>query len=1308
MNIIKSEYKIEIWQDTWNGSCWIETRVVTIGAHDMEFLGRAYNPILTRSANGEITLSFEMTTNYFDPITGTKESNYLIPYLYNEAKVKLYCPSRADDVNNGWFDFIIKEIEEDRSNELTFTYNCQYLPINELSKTGQNLVFSFELENATGKIDELAEAILDGTDWEVGTISADLTEATEETLFSYTTVGLLTLTGVATMAGTPTTISGLPVGSSLYIPYSEMINGVTAKQVIYIPPTTDIIFKNGNIITNKLCNYTVTLPSSPNYVPINYRGYRIVYTYQVEWNTDAERYVTVYTHSNSTTYYSYDTSKITDDGPPVVVSTYTQYFHYVGGVYTEDSESIASFLTPNRIANSQKYRTLEEKEKSRFNLLQKVAELFKVWVKFDIYHDADGRITLVNNIPKKQVSFVDTIGTTKQAGFTYGINVTGIQRNVVSTDLATKMFVKMIENENLPNGFCSIGYANENISREEFLINLDYYVQIGLIDYTELIVDLYDIGGAGIGYLTALGEYNEDYMSYNTTVVSLDTKIVLATEAVAVAEEAVIAAQQMVQNLTDGYNNNEGTLDGIDAYNDPNIGIVYASNLLVTNEGLLTAAQQDLAAYEAQLVSVEAAQANIIIQKKALDKEFYTKYSRYIQEGVWTGTDYISDNAYYYDAQNVLLESSRPSISYTIKVVDVSLLTGYEDFYYNPGDVSYIEDVEYFGFTVPDELGNTRPYREEVIISKIEDQLDNPKENTITIQNYQNQFDELFQRLAASVQSYSLNENIYARANNFTSDGEVTFSALQSSLLNNSLILAQSDTESVIIDNLGVRLIDQNNTLNKVRIVSGGVFVSGSVDGNGYPEWKSAITGAGINTNLLLAGRIDVAQINIINGTHRSFSWDSSGLYAFKYVASPYSIDRSTYVRFNQDGIVGMTSMTENFYLGWNGFRLRTDAGAVTINSVDNALKVFSGAIEAVTLGKIGTSTYGLQIKDNSSNIMVQVLSDGTATFVGTVTAKTGYIGGVGGWTIATNHLYSGNVGLYSGTTYKYTTNSTAKNIRIYAGATLAATTDATGVPFVIDEDGRVKMSQAYVSGIVMMNSGSKIGNWNVTTTAIYNLKNTLASTTEGIYIGTDGINVGGATNYFKVTSAGALTATSANISGNITITGGTITWANVNAPTASQVGALPNTTVIPTQYTDAKAVQAWVNSGYKTYINENGVYSGSLTGINVYGANYYSLNGNSQFQLSDEMNGGSYVGAGFTLYRSGGTAAFKVGSYLLNTMFYGYGGNHFLTNTSTSTQPQGVWTFNGSVNNASVNFSSGCVVNFSGAVVSGLTAQFG
>ena len=83
-------------------------------------------------------------------------------------------------------------------------------------------------------------------------------------------------------------------------------------------------------------------------------------------------------------------------------------------------------------------------------------------------------------------------------------------------------------------------------------------------------------------------------------------------------------------------------------------------------------------------------------------KTFNTKYSRYIQEGTWTGESTYIDDDLYYDAQNVLLESSRPSIEYTINVVDISMLTGYEDYNYKIGDITYIEDIEYFGYTTPD------------------------------------------------------------------------------------------------------------------------------------------------------------------------------------------------------------------------------------------------------------------------------------------------------------------------------------------------------------------------------------------------------------------------------------------------------------------------------------------------------------------------------------------------------------------------------------------------------------------------------
>lgn len=61
--------------------------------------------------------------------------------------------------------------------------------------------------------------------------------------------------------------------------------------------------------------------------------------------------------------------------------------------------------------------------------------------------------------------------------------------------------------------------------------------------------------------------------------------------------------------------------------------------------------------------------------------------------------------------------------------------------------------------------------------------------------------------------------------------------------------------------------------------------------------------------------------------------------------------------------------------------------------------------------------------------------------------------------------------------------------------------------------------------------------------------------------------------------------------------TGAVINWGTVTPPNASQVGALPTGTFIPTQYTDSLALAAWENSDYATYIDAYGVYSGSFNG---------------------------------------------------------------------------------------------------------------
>lgn len=136
-----------------------------------------------------------------------------------------------------------------------------------------------------------------------------------------------------------------------------------------------------------------------------------------------------------------------------------------------------------------------------------------------------------------------------------------------------------------------------------------------------------------------------------------------------------------------------------------------------------------------------------------------------------------------------------------------------------------------------------------------------------------------------------------------------------------------------------------------------------------------------------------------------------------------------------------------------------------------------------------------------------------------------------------------------------------------------------------IRSDGTIHAVDGYYSGIVSIGSGNNI----------------FKADSNGIYLGHSSF----ASAPFKVNMNGILTATGANVSGNITMTGGSISWSNVNKPgyTAGEVGAkpydwLPEYGEIRGSKPPANADNTIGTIGTKrlTYIDEYGIYTGTLT----------------------------------------------------------------------------------------------------------------
>lgn len=498
-------------------------------------------------------------------------------------------------------------------------------------------------------------------------------------------------------------------------------------------------------------------------------------------------------------------------------------------------------------------------------------------------------------------------------------------------------------------------------------------------------------------------------------------------------------------------------------------------------------------------------------KKQILNNIFYDKYCRYIQEGSWTSNDYIDDDLYYYDAQNVLSSSVSPQASYSINVIDISQLNGYESFNYKIGDHTFVEDTEFFGWltTYNEDSGFVyTPYKEEVIVSEFSHSLDSPESNKITVQNYKTQFEDLFQRITATTQSLQYASGAYNRAaNSVNPDGTFDADLLQNTLLGSAIQIINPDNTSLVWDSDGLKVIDKVNRNNVIKLSSGQI----SISDDGGSTWTAAITAKGINIGMVTSGIINTDKIYIGNSNDYAFRWDKTGLNAYskvdmvtneirdeegKVISSTIvpTYNYGKFVRFDSYGIYGYENGTTfvptnlgeiksnaSFGLTWDGFFLKSkhkdengnidtaDKGYIEIDSQNDFRVIGVGAnsttIERIKIGLIKKETtledttnyiYGIKISDNEGNSVMETDSNGNLTLTGTITANAGKIGG---WNIYENEL----------------TSVIKENEQVKAGIVLNAGTSSMYSASYLDSTGRtgwaIIENDAYFNNITLRGS---------------------------------------------------------------------------------------------------------------------------------------------------------------------------------------------------------------------------------------------
>lgn len=597
--------------------------------------------------------------------------------------------------------------------------------------------------------------------------------------------------------------------------------------------------------------------------------------------------------------------------------------------------------------------TMIEVEKSNyFNLIQTICEKFECWAKFIIGHDNNGKILtyyvptvdterkagkiyykfrgdgtpteedrynhtlwqidttssvgiLAERRAAKTVAFKEYVGIDNAIGFRYGINLKSVIRKVRSDAITTKLIVEENSNEFAKDKSCSIQKAALNPSGENFLFNFQYFINHKLIDEAELNKDLYgSIDKTGIALLPNLHKLNSSAEKYIREKPNLSDSIMRIKNSLLILENQEISIAEKMSKLNQyieasGYADiSPELLNKFDYLKRLYTQLQYNNAVSVTYVEIIKNLNDLLESYEGKFFEVETRLNLINEQKQRLLKEFYKKYSNYIREGTWISEDYYDEDRYYLDAQMVLYTSAFPQIEYTINSIEISKLEGYEPYKFGIGDKTYMEDTEFFGW---DSMG--RPYKEDIVVSKVVYHLDDSSQNVIEVKNYKTQFEDLFQRIAAETQSLQYHSGEYKRAADaitlgYTLDGVL----LQNSLKNNELIIQNAYNQAVTWGDDGITISNSRLPNEIVRMTSNGIVLST----DGGQSWHTGISATGINADVITTGQLDTNLIRIFNADKQTFQWNSSGINAYAQNAVAKTVDYNTFVRFDQYGVYGL------------------------------------------------------------------------------------------------------------------------------------------------------------------------------------------------------------------------------------------------------------------------------------------------------------------------------------------------------------------------------------------------------------------
>lgn len=418
---------------------------------------------------------------------------------------------------------------------------------------------------------------------------------------------------------------------------------------------------------------------------------------------------------------------------------------------------------------------------------------------------------------------------------------------------------------------------------------------------------------------------------------------------------------------------------------------------------------------------------------------------------------YIVSNAntmIYLDALQVSKENSQPKVEYSVTVNAINKDFIEEDYNYL-GYIAHINDTDL-------KFENVYGY-----VSELHLKLDKAWEDEVTIKNYKTKFEDLFTSIVAQTEQMQKNSTTIGNVGAlFDAKGDLIPSSIEKGI--NKLDLTEAFNKGTLTwdDAEGLWASSDSGV---VAIRGGGIFAATQKNPDGSWHWNTGLTPEGINADLITTGQLDTNRIKVYAGDELRLQLNADGLFAYKTgwdgeVRTDDVVDYKQYVVHDASGL---------FLIAENGAQYK-DNKFLNTAEIDEEEKptTYAGNVglhnhKDGSLERVAISWDGLTLRNWAGQRVFYANPDtGDLALIGNITAASGNIGG---WTIGTNQLYSGN-----NNNYVALNSDSTNTYAIWAGATNAETTDndsTTYAPFSVSKAGQLRASDAIISGAITATS---------------------------------------------------------------------------------------------------------------------------------------------------------------------------------------------------------------------------------------------